>query len=123
MTNSNYIILILTVALVCLLTSCMSEPKYETSEGENLIPSDSLELMIYDVHLADAIITSKIMKTKDNELSDSLIYLSVFEKHHYTRQQFEQTILYYSHNHLDSLNNIYERVIKRFSVEQGNIYK
>ncbi len=115
------IILILT-GLFLLLISCMREPKYDTPKGENIIPPDSLELIIYDVHLADAIITSKIMKKKDNVLVDSLIYASIFTKHKYTREQFEQTLLYYVHNHIDSLNNIYDRVINRYNLEKGKIY-
>jgi len=114
------------IIFICALTvftvSCMTEPKYDTPKGENIIPPDSLELLIYDVHLADAIITSKIMKTKDNAYVDSLVYVSVFTKHHYTREQFEQTILFYVHNRMDSLNNMYDRVINRYNVEKGKIY-
>ncbi|MDD3739852.1 MAG: DUF4296 domain-containing protein [Bacteroidales bacterium] len=105
-----------------IVLSCISEPKYSTPKGENIIPKDSLELLIYDIHLADAIITSKIMKTKDNKLVDSLLYVSVFEKHNYTREQFEQTLLYYVHNRMDTLNTIYDRVIDRFNLEKGEIY-
>lgn len=105
------------------LVSCIFEPKYETAIGENIIPADSLELIIYDIHLADAIITSKIMKTNDNVLVDSLVYVSVFKKYNYTRDQFEKTMLYYVHNEMDSLNSIYERVINRYSVEKGKIYQ
>lgn len=111
------------VLLIMLFTfSCISKPKYSTPTGEDIIPKDSLELLIYDIHLADAIITSKIMKTKDNKLADSLLYVSVFEKHNYTREQFEQTLLYYVHNQMDTLNKMYDRVIDRFNLEKGKIY-
>jgi hypothetical protein len=116
------LLILFSVILVFALGSCIFEPKYETPIGENVIPPDSLELMIYDVHLADAIITSKIMKTKDNAVVDSLVYVSVFKKYNYTREQFEQTLLYYVHHEMDSLNAIYERVINRYSVEKGKIY-
>ena len=112
-----------TILLLMLITfSCISEPKYSTPKGEDIIPKDSLELLIYDIHLADAIITSKIMKTKDNKLADSLLYVNVFEKYNYTRNQFEQTLLYYVHNRMDTLNKIYDRVIDRFNLEKGEIY-
>jgi len=114
-----YVIIILFSVIVL---SCISEPNYSTPKGENIIPKDSFELLIYDVHLADAIITSKIMKTKDNKLADSLLYVSVFKKHNYTREQFEQTLLYYVHNKMDTLNKIYDRVIDRFNQEKGKIY-
>jgi hypothetical protein len=117
----SQLIIILTIIAATLL-SCMGKPDYTTPEGENVVPKDSLELMIYDIHLADAIITSKIMKSKKNMLVDSMLYLSVFEKHHYTRKQFENTMLYYVHNEMDTLNAMYDRVIARFNTEKGEIY-
>ena len=108
--------------VITIAISCISEPKYSSPQGENIIPPDSLEMIIYDVHLADAIITSKIMKTNNNVVTDSLVYLSVFRKYNYTRDQFEQTMLYYVHNNIDSLNSIYDRVINRYSIEKGKIY-
>ncbi|MDD4149945.1 MAG: DUF4296 domain-containing protein [Bacteroidales bacterium] len=109
--------------LICTISfSCIQETVDVAQEGKNIIPSDTLELMIFDVHLADAIITSKIMKTKDNTAIDSLIYQSVHEKYNYSRDDFEQTLLFYSHNRLDSLNAIYDRVIERFNIRKGEIH-
>ena len=59
----NKQIIICALFLSFFLVSCWSNPQYETAKGENIIPKDTLELMIYDIHLADAIITAKIMKT------------------------------------------------------------
>lgn len=114
------IIIILTI-IGAILLSCMGKTEYTTPQGENVVPKDSLERMLYDVHLADAIITSKIMKSKNNRLVDSVLYQSVFDKHHYTREQFESTLLYYVHNDMDTLNAIYDRVIARFNAEEGKI--
>ena len=114
--------LFLLIIGVFLSLSCSNDPKYRTASGENIIPADSLESIIYDVHMADAIITSKIMKTKNSKKVDSLIYVSVFAKHKYSRAQFEQTLLYYTHNNIDSLNRMYDRVIERLNIEKGKIY-
>ncbi len=32
-------------------------------QGENKVPKDTFELILYDVHLADAIVTSQIIKS------------------------------------------------------------
>lgn len=114
------IIMLFVLGLIVL--SCMREPKYDTKEGLNIIPPDTLELMIHDIHLADAIITSKILKQKGGSASDSIIYQNIYNKYSYSRDDFDQTLLYYAHNRLDTLNVIYDRVIQRFYVEKGEIY-
>lgn len=119
----NKQIIICALFLSFFLVSCWSNPQYETAKGENIIPKDTLELMIYDIHLADAIITAKIMKTNNNTAVDSLVYSSIFVKYNYSRNDFEQTLLYFSHNHLDTLNAMYDRVINKFHIAEGEIYK
>lgn len=117
----KYSLIILLIFLSTAIISCIGKTEYTTPKGENIIPKDSLELIIYDVHLADAIITTKIMKTKNNAVVDSLIYVSVFQKYNYTREEFENTILYYIHNEMDTLNAIYDRIIIRCNIEKGQI--
>lgn len=114
--------IVLLFFVIASILSCMSEPVYETDSGKEIIPPDTLEYMIFDIHLADAIITSKILKTKENKLVDSLIYEEIYEEYSYSKDDFEQTILYYTHNRMDSLNTIYERVMQRLSIEKGEIY-
>jgi hypothetical protein len=105
-----------------LIFSCYDGKTDINLEAENQIPKETFELMLYDVHLADAIVTSKIMKTKDNVLIDSLVYQSVFEKYNYSKQEFEATLVFYINNNMDSLDAICERVVKRFNLEKGNIH-
>lgn len=114
---------LLSILLIGFLSySCGKEQKTLSQDGKNIISADTLELMIFDVHLADAIITSKIMKTKDNTAIDSLIYQSVYDKYNYSKEDFEQTLLFYAHTKLDSLDAIYDRVIERFNIRKGEIH-
>lgn len=115
--------MLLLLVPVFLLFSCMAEPDYKTESGEEIIPADTLELMIHDIHLADAIITSKILKDKSGVGVDSLIYQSIYDFYNYSKEDFDQTLLYYTHNKLDSLNLMYDRVIEKFYVEKGEVYK
>lgn len=114
-------VIILIIIISTAILGCLGKTEYSTPKGENAVPKEKLELIIYDIHLADAIITTKIMKTKNNTIVDSLIYESVFIKHEYTREQFENTMLYYIHNEIDTLNAIYDRVIMRCNIEKGKI--
>ena len=47
-----------------------------------------------------------------------LVYQSVFDKYGYTRQEFENTILYYVHNNMDTLHSICERTVNKFNLEK-----
>lgn len=115
------IILIITISSM-LLFACMSEPEYETERGKNVIPKDTLELMIIDIHTADALITSKILKSKGTLATDSLIYQGIYDKYQYSREDFDQTLLYYVHHEMDTLNVMYDRVIEKLNIEKGQIY-
>ncbi len=118
----KYKILLPIIIFASLFYACNQESNNLAQEGKEIISADTLELMIFDIHLADAIITSKIMKTKDNTAIDSLVYQSIYDKYAYSKDDFEQTLLFYAHNKLDSLNAIYDRVIERFNIQKGEIY-
>ncbi len=113
---------IITLLFILFLFACSNNNVKKMPLAENKIPKDTFELILYDVHLADAIVTSKILKTNDNILRDSLIYANIFKKYNYSRNDFETTILYYVSCEMDTLNSICERVVNRFSVEKGEIY-
>ncbi|MDD2635230.1 MAG: DUF4296 domain-containing protein [Bacteroidales bacterium] len=118
----KYKILVTIVLIAWMSYSCNQNSDIQTQTGKEIISADTLELMIFDIHLTDAIITSKIMKTKDNAAVDSLLYQSIYDKYSYSKDDFEQTLLFYAHNKLDSLNAIYDRVIERFNIRKGEIY-
>ena len=98
----KYKILFFILLIGSLSYSCIQDSVNQTQDGKDIISADTLELMIFDIHLADAIITSKIMKTKDNTAIDSLVYQSVYDKYGYAKDDFEQTLLFYAHNKVDS---------------------
>lgn len=109
------------LSLSACLISCAKTKTSETT-SENIIPPDKMEKIIYDVHIVDAIVASKIIKNPTRE-SDSLLYSSIFEKHNVTRADFENTLLYYVNYNFDTLNAIYDRVINRFNTEKALIFK
>jgi hypothetical protein len=85
----SQIIIILTIIAATIL-SCIGKTEYTTPKGENVVPKDSLESMIYDVHLADAIITSKIMKSKKICLL-ILCFISAYSKSITTQENSSKT--------------------------------
>lgn len=110
-------------AILFLFFGCISKNvEYDTPRGKNIIPFDTLGLIIYDIHITDAMLTTNVLKKMElSNIEDSLIYESVFEKYLYTKDQLNETLLYYTHNALDSLDMLYDRVLERYSIETINI--
>jgi hypothetical protein len=104
------------------LFACANKTEGIPENAKNIVPPDVFMEMLYDVHLTDAIVLSKIIKFED-ERADSLIYLALFEKYQYSREDFENTISYYVHYNLDSLNLMYSNIMDQFNYEKGQIIK
>lgn len=81
-----------------------------------VLGDQEMEALLYDLHIADAIMDRKL---QNGTISDSLrnsLYASVFEKHHVTKAQFDTSAAWYGRN-LDKYLAIYKRLSTRFSQE------
>lgn len=114
------IIVVISVFCIAFLFSCRNLDKGIPENAINEIPPDVFEDIIYDIYIVDALILSDIVKF-DHENIDSIMYESVFKKHNYTYRQFENTISYYTHYNLDSMEIIISNVMDRFNIEKGEI--
>lgn len=123
MKKNIYIFFSILFFAVSFILSCKKNNTSNKEQlGENIVPQDKLELIIYDIHITDAIVASKMMKNSTPE-TDSILYESIFRKHNCSRQDFENTLLFYINNKFDSLISIYDRVINRINTEKAYIYK
>lgn len=72
-----------------------------------------MELLLTDIHLAEAMINNDY-----NAFSDSVgkarLVRSIFEKHHVTKAEFDTSLVWYAAN-LDVYMNIYKRIPKHLS--------
>jgi hypothetical protein len=114
----NLILCILIVVIVTL--SCRDVNKGIPDNAVSTIHPDTLINILYDIHLIDAIILSKIVKFEEQRI-DSLMYESLFNKYSVTREELENSLLYYTHYRLDSLDLLYSTVLDRFHTEKGEI--
>ncbi|MDD6211261.1 MAG: DUF4296 domain-containing protein [Bacteroidales bacterium] len=107
------IFLLLTLTLALLTTTGCKK--------DSVLSERKTEELLYDMHLADAIMEREFQK---GSLSDSIrnsMYASVFEKHGVTKAQFDTTISWYGRN-LDKYIGIYKRLSARFA-EESNTYQ
>ena len=77
---------------------------------DNVLDDESMESLLYDLYMTEAAITAK-----GGEVSDTLAteyFNSVFKAHNVTKEQFEESVRWYS-SHLES----WEKVTQNVSIE------
>ena len=84
-------------------------------ERPDFILSDSqMEALLYDYHVAKAL---GDLESPSNKYKATIYYMSAFEKHHTTEEQFDSTLAWYSRNP-DAFDRVYQKVIKRIQDEK-----
>lgn len=103
----NRSIPIISLLFLFLYSCTQPEQKFQKSE---LIPAKDLVQVLYDLHMADGLLS--LSEVRDDYIDmDSLgQYLSILTSHGYSIEQFNNTIEYYSSDP-EALSKIYEKVI------------
>lgn len=122
MIKNNVHIAITIIIVLLLIFGCRDLNRGIPEHANHKVPADSLINILYDIHIIDAIILSNIIDLGDLGV-DTLIYDAVFEKYKYSQEEFENTLLYYTHYDLDSLAIIYSTVMDKLHQEKGEIMK
>ncbi len=114
-------IALLILFVVAVLVSCTPPGKQEQMvPEERMLSQETMENVFYEMHLADAMVSQRIVQV-DGHTSyssyqiDSLIYESIYDKYGCTRESLEESILWYLENDPNKLRNIYEHVVERFN--------
>jgi hypothetical protein len=101
-------VFLLTLSLLLLLSGC---------QRTSVLNEKKMEAVLYDLHLADALIDKE--RQKQGLLSDSVrnsIYAAAFEKHKITKAQFDTSLSWYGQN-LDKYIRIYKNLTTRYTEE------
>lgn len=96
--------------LACIAACSMDRPDYVLSDKQ-------MEDLLYDYHFA------RVLGENENasqRYKTTIYYLSAFEKHHTTEEQFDSTLAWYSKNP-EAFNKVYQKVIKRIQDEKGQL--
>jgi hypothetical protein len=104
--------------ILMFLTSC-----YGTATGPdfnmNLVePADSMVTLLTDLHLADGEVS--VLKNKEHTAGQlsSEYFEAILKKHDLTREEFEESMRYYSF-HTEELDKIYEEIITNLSLKES----
>ena len=86
--------------------------------GKRVLDSAKMENLLYDIHVAEAVMNiKKVPSAKEIRRS---YYDYIFEKHHTTREQFEKSLKWYAANP-KKLEAIYQNVKKRVEKLQVDV--
>ncbi|MDE5422319.1 DUF4296 domain-containing protein [Ancylomarina sp. DW003] len=99
--NKQFIFLLLATLL---LFSCKKE------EEKTYLSKDDFTRMLFDIHLADGILTTKNIVSRGKEYKPSFYYNSIYKKYNITPSQFDSCVAFYTQNSA-LYEKIYEKVI------------
>ena len=104
--------------LAFLLFGCTD--KKEKNVITNIISKQDMIQILVDVELTESAISLEQLRNKNIDIYSNYYYKEVFKKYHITKQQFEESLKYYSKSN-DDLNEMYVQVINILSRKQSEI--
>ena len=107
------IVFIIVVILIA-AQSC----KQEKQNSIEVIPQDTMSMVLADIHIADATLNIIMNSEKFKEIDD--YYFSVLKKYSITRSRFDSSIVFYSKKP-EVYSDIYENVMSIISRKEGGI--
>ncbi|MBI4645029.1 MAG: DUF4296 domain-containing protein [Bacteroidia bacterium] len=110
--------ILLPAFLLLFLYYCASEVKDEKQKYH--IPSDKIALILVDMHLADATLNIVNLNQQVKNFKPEGYYNEILKKYRYSRKELELSIDYYS-RHPEEFDIVYEKVLNRLSILEGNI--
>lgn len=98
-------------------------PNKDISETEiptNIIPPDSMTIIISDIQATEAILREYKRIGQDNELRSAKFLDQTFKKHGISPGRFDESVAFYE-NHLELYHKIYTDVVSRLTQEQTEL--
>lgn len=107
------------IVIITVITGC------SIGNGDNpekIIPEDLFISVLVDIHIADAGLNVVNLKKKYSNFNADDYYEHVLKRHNVSREQFNETIKYYTYN-LNKFDKIYDQVITELSKADANLRK
>jgi len=104
------------IFVLFLVTQSCNQEKTKTFE---LIPQDTMAMVLADIHIADATLNVMMNSEKFTEIDD--YYYSLLKKYGISRSRFDSSIAYYSIEP-EAYAKVYENVMFIISQEEGEVF-
>jgi hypothetical protein len=104
--------ILLSILLIIIATSCYERKPEETAyEGSMIIPRDTMEMVLLDIHLIDGAHVMEKKKGKAKvEIADSYFQM-ILKKYSISKERFDESLSYYTY-HVDEMDEMFEKVIE-----------
>jgi len=110
---------ILFFILFFVLASCQST--VDKNIPNDILSMEKMKIVLFDFHLIKSQINIWNQKNTISLSQKDSIYNSLYVKHEITAKDFNNSLSYYINNNIDSLNVIYDDVIKNLIKESYKI--
>ncbi|MCF8364791.1 MAG: DUF4296 domain-containing protein [Bacteroidales bacterium] len=108
------------ILILMVLFGASCSPKKDVSEIEipkNILPPDSMTLIISDIQATEAILREYKRIGQDNELRSAKFLKQTFEKNGITPDRYNQSVAFYE-EHPELYHQIYTDVVSRLTLMQ-----
>jgi len=110
------------ILFLIFMAACYHSAPKPTFNMALVLPADSMESLLTDVHIADGIIA--VLKNKQQTAGklSSEYFEAILKKHALSREAFEESMRYYAY-HTEKLDKIYEQVITDLSKMESLVHQ
>ena len=107
------------ISLFLSLITLVSCNTVETEERESqLIPRDSMIMLMVDIHITDAVLIQAVNHRKIQPNQVPFYYTDLLKKHNVSKRRFESSLHYYSDD-LEVFNKIYDEIMAELNNRQA----
>lgn len=111
--------LLILIGSILIMSSCYNKHQPTSVEiPENMIPRDTIVLILVDVEIAEAALRHKYNMGHEIGENKEAYFLSIFSKYDVSKGLYDSSLAYYKSD-IESLNLIYEDVISQLSLMQS----
>lgn len=104
---------------ICLISfSCKPSPE----KVKGVIPQETFTHILKDIHLTDGAMSRSQINRPYRKMKDITIYDTIFEKHGYTREDFQHTVTVYS-SFTPEFEKVYKNVISLLNQDLEKVIK
>lgn len=111
------------IALTILIMSVSCTPRNPKTDNKNLIPEKDLVDIITDVYLTDGILSLPSYSNIYTSFDSISAYISIVEKHGYTKERMDKTMKYYFLSNPENLIKIYDKVLGILTEMESRVSK
>jgi len=111
----KFYLLFLSILFIILFSQCNSEQSIDIPE--DILKPDSMEVILRDLHIADATLMNTQPDNKEYKYRSDIYYAQILRKHNISRAEFDSSIMFYARYPL-----LFEKIYDKVLAEMNRMY-